>query len=116
MQKISYCHGMPVTTSTADEGTSCYICSSCGNPCDLMPEKQLYKPKATIAERWQDQVRAFYPADHVDFTIRFINGILGMYQRGLQKAMRDGSGSYTPEQIINHLFDERGQNAGNNQS
>lgn len=34
----SNCCGAPLEVSTADEGTSCYICSRCDNPCDATTE------------------------------------------------------------------------------
>jgi hypothetical protein len=37
MTHLSSCCKAPVTTSTADEGTSCYICTKCNRPCDTTP-------------------------------------------------------------------------------
>jgi DNA-directed RNA polymerase subunit RPC12/RpoP len=31
----SSCHGARLVTSQGDEGTSCYVCLTCGEPCDV---------------------------------------------------------------------------------
>ena len=36
----SNCCGAPLSTSTDDEGTSCWICSECGNACDPATENR----------------------------------------------------------------------------
>ena len=33
--EVSNCCKAPIEVSTADEGTSCYICTKCGKPCDI---------------------------------------------------------------------------------
>jgi hypothetical protein len=38
MTDISNCCKAPVKVNTVDEGTSCYICSTCNNLCDLQKQ------------------------------------------------------------------------------
>lgn len=39
--QISNCCKEPVTVDTADEGTSCFMCSKCKKPCDLFLEETM---------------------------------------------------------------------------
>lgn len=41
MKQLSNCHKAPATVDTADEGTSCYVCSECKRPCDLFIDYEL---------------------------------------------------------------------------
>lgn len=44
---LSKCCQAPLTVSTADEGTSCYICTSCGRDTDPMFEEKPKLPENT---------------------------------------------------------------------
>lgn len=39
-ERLSNCCHQPLDVSTAEEGTSCYICSGCGKPADPVSDKQ----------------------------------------------------------------------------
>lgn len=39
-EKLSNCCSAPLSVHTADEGTSCYVCSECKEPCDVATSEQ----------------------------------------------------------------------------
>lgn len=47
--QISNCCKEPVTVNTADEGTSCFMCTACGKPCDLFCEEMM-KEQVSVDE------------------------------------------------------------------
>lgn len=96
-REISFCHGAPIRVSTADDGTSCYICTSCGNPCDPMPDNKL-KPQKD-EPWWVAQVRSFYKPSDCKFTIRFINEILRSQKLRFGKSFKQYL-SQNPDQYL----------------
>lgn len=40
-EQISNCCKASVKVDTADEGTSCYVCSKCSEPCDVQVKEQV---------------------------------------------------------------------------
>ncbi len=66
-KELSTCCNAPVKVSTADEGTSCYVCTRCQKPCDI-----LAKPFDGIASSTPSE--NICPKCHMDTSIRNPSG------------------------------------------
>ncbi len=55
---LSKCCQKPLTVSTADEGTSCYMCTSCDKPSDPIPQEENNDAEA------KEEVESFYAMAH----------------------------------------------------
>lgn len=63
----SSCCGAPLTVSTADEGTSCYICTQCDRPCDASSEDR-FSAEGTATEKQDKNGEAYYIIDGYRFS------------------------------------------------